>query len=85
MWFCLFLPIQLTCVYEVRELRWIKLRYMKMSVLAEKLNARNGDQISKNLVDFWFNTYGYDINPDPTDEDKNAKNKNNNEGENENG
>lgn len=56
-----------------------------MSTLAEKLNARNCDQISKNLVDFWFNTYGYDINPEPTDEDKNAKNKNNNEGENENG
>lgn len=56
-----------------------------MSVLAEKLNERNGDQISKNLVDFWFNTYGYDINPEPTYEDKNAKNKNNNEGENENG
>lgn len=56
-----------------------------MSTLAEKLNARNGDQISKNLVDFWFNTYGYDINPEPTDKDKNAKNKNNNEGENENG
>ena len=56
---------------------------MKMSTLVEKLNARNGDQISKNLVDFWFNTYGYDINPESTD--KNAKNKNNNEGENENG
>ncbi len=56
-----------------------------MNTLAEKLNARNGDQISKNLIDFWFNTCGYDINPKPTDEDKNAKNKNNNEGENENG
>lgn len=61
------------------------MRYMKMSTLAEKLNARNGDQISKNLIDFWFNTCGYDINPKPTDEDKNAKNKNNDEGENENG
>ena len=58
---------------------------MKISTLVEKINARNGDQINKNLVDFWFNTYGYDINPEPTDEDKNAKNKNNNEGENENG
>lgn len=56
-----------------------------MSTLVEKLNARNGDQISKNLVDFWFNTWGYDINYKPTDEDKNAKNKNNNEGDNENG
>ena len=56
-----------------------------MSVLAERLNARNGDQISKNLVDFWFNTYGYEISSEPTDEDKNDKNKNNNEGENENG
>ena len=65
------LKIQLTCVYEVRE--------------AEKLNARNGNQISKNLVDFWSNIYGYDINHEPTDADKNAKNKNNNEGENENG
>lgn len=36
-------------------------------------------------VDFWFNTWGYDINYKPTDEDKNIKNKNNNEGENENG
>lgn len=58
---------------------------MKMSTLVENLNARNGDQISKNLVDFWFNTWGYDINYKPTDEDKNIKNKNNNEGENENG
>lgn len=61
------------------------MKYMKMSTLVEKLNARNGDQISKNLVDFWFNTWGYDINYKPTDEDKNAKNKNNNEGDNENG
>lgn len=61
------------------------MKYMKMSTLAEKLNARNSDQISKNLIDFWFNTYGYDINREPTDEDKNDKNKNNNEGENENG
>lgn len=61
------------------------MKYMKMSTLAEKLNARNGDRISKNLIDFWFNTCGYDINHEPTDEDKNAKNKNNNEGENENG
>ena len=30
------------------------MKYMKMSTLAEKLNARNGDQISKNLIDFWF-------------------------------
>lgn len=59
--------------------------YMKISTFAEKLNARNGDQISKNLVDFWFDIYGYDINHEPTNEDKNAKNKNNNEGENENG
>jgi hypothetical protein len=58
---------------------------MKISTFAEKLNARNGDQISKNLVDFWFDIYGYDINHEPTNEDKNAKNKNNNEGENENG
>ena len=56
-----------------------------MSALVEKINARNGDQISKNLIDFWFNTYGYDINHGSTDEDKNAKNKNDNEGENENG
>ncbi len=61
------------------------MKYMKISTFAEKLNARNGDQISKNLVDFWFDIYGYDINHEPTDEDKNAKNKNNNEGENENG
>lgn len=58
---------------------------MKTSTLVEKLNARNGDQISKNLIDFWFNTLGYDISHEPTDEDKNAQNKNNNEGENENG
>lgn len=61
------------------------MKYMKISTFAEKLNARNGDQISKNLVDFWFDIYGYDINHEPTNEDKNAKNKNNNEGENENG
>ena len=61
------------------------MKYMKISTFAEKLNARNGDQISKNLIDFWFNTLGYDINHEPTDEDKNIKNKNNNEGENENG
>ena len=61
------------------------MKYMKISTFAEKLNARNGDQISQNLIDFWFNTLGYDINHEPTDEDKNIKNKNNNEGENENG
>lgn len=61
------------------------MKYMKISTFAEKLNARNGDQISKNLVDFCFDIYGYDINHEPTNEDKNAKNKNNNEGENENG
>lgn len=49
-----------------------------MSVLANKLNARGGEQISKNLVNYWFGTLGYDVNPEQAEDNKNT---NNNKGE----
>lgn len=54
------------------------MRYIKMSVLADKLNARGGEQISKNLVNYWFSTLDYDVNPEQAEDNKNT---NNNKGE----
>lgn len=58
------------------------MRYIKMSVLANKLNARGGEQISKNLVNYWFSTLGYDVNPEQAEDNKiqiTTKEKKNNE------
>ena len=49
------------------------MRYIKMSVLADKLNARGGEQISKNLVNYWFSTLGYDVNPEQAEDNKKYK------------